>query len=643
VSSDLTFLIEENEKRPVSSPPVLISEYIEGNRVMPVNTPFPGFWENSRTPYAVEIMDNMSPFSPVQVTDVMKGAQIGLTAAAENVIGYWMDACPAEILYCSATDGLLEKWATKRLEPLIDSIGMREKIGITANIAGSRRTGDKMFAKSFIGGNLSMASAQSASGLRSDSIRVIVLDEIDGAPRELTTGEGNWLDVAMARLNAWGARSKALRFSTPTTSQISLIKECYEEGDRRKFNVPCVHCGTMMVLEFQHLRHEMRAGQLYKVWYECPHCQGEIQNYHKGAMLEAGVWVPTAVPSSKNRRSYHISSMYSPIGMMTWFSLYQKYLDAKEKPGGMRSFVNLYMGKPYKETGSRPKLEKVIALRGEYREKEVPDGVLFLTAGADVQQGSFGDPNNPPRVEMEICGHGAGFRTWSIAYLVFPGEITDPFSGAWENLDKWARDGGLQYRRSDDRAFQTQLVFIDSGDGNTIDAVYNFTSRWQNCYPSKGFGALVKRKQEKGDEAGPSNFKRYRVAKSNRSGDINFVEISTNYYKSHFYNNLRIERRDFEPQRPGFCDFPRDRGEKYFKMATAEEKLKDGSFLAGGRRNEALDCRVMNQCAADLYLDAKVNAMRLAAKAKGSSDVELQAINHKFILELMARQTARLA
>lgn len=643
MSTDLDFLISQNDLKPIDPPPPLISDWVEGFRILPTSTPFPGAWENSRSPFSIEIMDNMGPYSPINTTDVMKGAQLGLTAAAENVIGYWMRANPAEILYCSATDSLLEKWATKRLEPLIDSIGMRERLCATVNTAGSRRTGDKVFSKSFIGGNLSMASAQSASGLRSDSVRVLVLDEVDGSPAELKTGEGNWLDVAMARTNAWGARKRVLRFSTPTTWDMSLIRECYEAGDQRKFHVPCIHCGTMQVLEFKNLRHEMRGDHLYKVWYECPHCQATLHNYDKAAMFQAGVWVPTAISSSKNRRSYHISSMYSPIGMMGWFDLYQIYLDAQKKPGGMRSFVNLYLGLPYKEEGHRPKLDKVIALRGEYREGEVPDGVLFLTVGADVQQGSEKDPNNPPRIELEVVGHGAGFRTWSIAYIVFDGPINDPFDGAWGKLHEWAVGGGLTFRRADGRAFTSQLVFIDSGDGNYIDCVYNFTSRWQNCYPSKGFSALQKRKTEKGDEVGAHNFLRYRVAKSSRQGDVNFIEMSTNYYKTNIYNNLNIPRSDIEHQRPGFCDFPRDRGEKYFKMLTAEEKRTDGSFHAGGRRNEALDTRVMALCAADLFLEAKVSAMRLAAKAKGASEVELQMINVKFVLELLAKQTARLA
>lgn len=644
--NDIEFLKSENSKKPVDPPPPLISGYIDGHRVMPPATPFPGFWENERTPYLDEIMDNMSPFSPIITTSAMKGAQLGLTAAAENVIGYWMDANPAEILYVSATDELLEKWATKRLEPLIDSIGMREKIYAQAEVgAKSRRTGDKVYSKHFTGGALDMASAQSASGLRSDSKRILVLDEIDGAPRQLKTGEGDWIKVAKGRTNAWGPRKKILEFSTPTTYDGSLIRDRYEAGDQRKYFVKLPCCGKLDTLEFHNLKHEMRGGILYRVWYECPHCSGKIQNHQKTVMMSAASgakWKPTAKASTRNHRSYHISSLYSPVGMMSWYELYEEYLDCKDDPEKMRSFVNLYLGLPYKETGSRPSLEKVIALRGEYREREVPDGVLYITASVDVQRGSEKDPANPPRLEMEVVGHGAKFRTWSLLYKVFIGDTTtSSFDGAWEDMHQWAENGGLTFERSDGAKFPTSLVFIDSGDGVYMDIVFAFTRRWDNTYPSKGFSALMKKKKEKGDEAGPHNFKRYRAARSARQGDTEFYEISTNYYKTNIYNNLKIERQDFDPQRPGFCDFPRERNERYFKMLTAEEKRRDGSFHAGGRRNEALDCRVMNLCAGDVYLDSKVRSMQLAAKANGASDVEIASINHLFVLEVLTRRTQR--
>lgn len=644
--TDYEFLIEQNELRPTDPPPEFISEYIEGRRIMPPSTPFPGFWENDRSPYGIEIVDNLSPYNPVIITSVMKGVQLGLTAWAENGIGYWMDSVPAEILYVSATDALLEKWATKRLEPLIDSINMRHKIYAQAELGKkNRRTGDKTYRKEYSGGALDMASAQSASSLRSDTKRILILDEIDGAPKNLKTGEGNFLEVAYGRTNAWGARKKIMEFSTPTTFEESLIRERYEMGDKRKYKIKCPRCGEHIELQFQQLQAEFNDGFLDAVWYECQLCSDVIRNYEKTVFLSpknGAKWEPTALPQNKNHRSYHISSLYSPVGMLSWFELYQKYLECKGDPEKMRSFVNLYLGLPFKETGSRPKLDKVIALRGEYREREVPDGVLFITAGVDVQRGITRDPNNPARLEMEVVGHGKDFRTWSLLYKVFVGETTkSAFEGAWEIMNEWAASGGLQFRRDDGMIFPVKLILIDSGDGMYYDIVYSFAGRWGNTFPSKGFGALKKNKKEKGDEAGPHNFIRYRAKKSTRMGDATFYEISTNYYKTHIYNNLQIERRDFEPQRPGFCDFPRDRPEKYFKGLTAEEKLSNGSFHAGGRRNEPLDTRVLNICSGDIWLDAKVTEMRLAAKQKGATELELQQINHKFVLDMMHKQTMR--
>ena len=64
--SDAAFFARAIKRRPSAAPPRLISDYIEGRRIMPSNTPFPGPWQNARTPYWVEIMNSMSPFSPIQ-------------------------------------------------------------------------------------------------------------------------------------------------------------------------------------------------------------------------------------------------------------------------------------------------------------------------------------------------------------------------------------------------------------------------------------------------------------------------------------------------------------------------------------------------------------------------------------------------
>lgn len=642
-NSQIDFLIRENRLKPTTRPPSTVSGYVEGRRVLPPSTPFPGLWENSRTPYAVEIMDNMSPFSPVVYSDVMKGAQLGLTAAAENVVAYWMDANPAEVLYVSATEDLLLKWATKRLDPLIDSCGFRHKIHAQSDAsAKTRRSGDRTFSKEYVGGALDMASAQSASSLRSDSKRILVLDEIDGAPRLLRTGEGAWVDVAEGRTNAWGARKKILAFSTPTLYETSVVHERYQLGDQRHFMVPCPHCGKRQPLELgseesnHGLRPDREGGRLVNVYYLCQHCHEAIFNYHKGGLLHGGVWEPTAETYTPARRSYYINSLYSPVGMMSWMELYEKYEKAQETVDGMRSFTNLYLGLPYRETGQRPKLENVVELKGAYASGTVPNDVLFITVGADVQRGSKRDPDNPPRIELEVLGHGLGYRTWSIAYLRFEGEIDDPSGGAWAEMQRWAESGGILFKKKSGREMAPSLIFIDSGDGVHADTIYHFCDGWQSTFPSKGFDALKKRKNEKGDEMTTNNFKRFRAQKVGENTII--YEISTNYYKNLLYKSLKIQREDSGAQRPGFCDFPLDYPESYFKGLTAEEKRVDGSFhCPQGKRNEPLDCRVYAMCAADVYLDAKVAEIRANMKNNGASPMQISQVNSLTVLHALQR------
>jgi phage terminase large subunit GpA-like protein len=140
----------------------------------------------------------------------------------------------------------------------------------------------------------------------------------------------------------------------------------------------------------------MEAGRLKEAYYICDYCHDAIFNHHKTFMLMNGEWEPTAIPIDKYTESYHDSQIYRPVGMFSWTMMMAHYLKAQNDPEQMRSFTNLRLGLPFKEAGSRPKLENVIELRGGYREGEVPDDTLFLTMAIDVQTGSAKDTKNPP-------------------------------------------------------------------------------------------------------------------------------------------------------------------------------------------------------------------------------------------------------
>lgn len=642
----LDFVTERIEEIPSRITTSWIVDHAESNRVLPPSTPRPGPLNLDYTPYLKEPLNNLSPRSPVQRTIALKAAQGGWTMIAESAVCFYMDELPADQLFISATDGLLKRWAARRLEPAIDSYGIRHKIrSITKSGGKSRRSGDLTLSKEYGWCRLDMASARSSPSISATDKRILYRDEIDRAPPELTTGEGNWMEVSEARTNSWGDRKKIYDLSTPTTYELSLIWQAYLEGDRRLFMIPCPLCGKFQELrwgsaETQYgMKADMKAGKLERAFYVCDYCHDAFFNEDKHGFLIQGRWEASAEAENELIRSYHWSSMYAPIGMISWTALYQKFLKAIDDPARMRAFVNLILGLPYRAEGSRPKLKKVIELRGGYKEGTIPDGVLFLTMGMDVQRGSQKNVKEPARLELEICGHGIGYRTWSICYKVFEGPIDDPHDGSWADLDSFARDGGFLFKRKDGLEFSPVLIFIDSTDGVTADIVYQFAAGWHRTFPSKGFHSLVKRKTEGVDEMTGGEFKRYRYAKSGEDG---FYEIATVFYKNIVYRTLEIQRRDIDPQRPGFCDFPIDYGEKYFRMLTAEERRDGGAsfWCPTGRRNEALDCRVMNLCAAHVFLDTELAKQRELLQKKGLTKEQQKALTTKDILLGMAKAAA---
>ena len=658
---DLDFLISQNEAKPTEPPIALISEYIHQKRIMPPGSPRPGPLDVNYIPYMIEIMDTMGPYSGVTVVSVCKAVQTGATAnCAENVMAYYMDANPAEILYATATNDLLEKW-TKRLEPLIDSCGFRDKIVADVQNTKSRKTGDKMYSKEYPGGSLSMSSLQSPASLRSESKRIVIVDEIDGAPPKLTTGEGSPLYILHGRAAAYGSRSKFMEFSTPSTFEASVIWKRFEAGDQRKYYVPCPHCGEYQTLIFKQIRPEYQGDTLNYAWYECLKCKGKILNHHKTEMLDGGEWRPTAKPRAKNHRSYHISALYSPVGMMSWTGLCQKHIDAQADPAQMPSFTNLYLGEPYKEQGSRPPIEKVIALRGNYEEKTVPPGVIYLVLAADVQRGAtkYQDmgpgeladeidrmrksgrnlwKSKLPRIEFEVMGVGLHYKSWSVDYQVLYGHTTrGAYEGAFEELQKFG-ETGMIYRRADGVEYQPMIVLIDATDGVTQPIVFDFCERFGvNTFPTINTDWLNLKQDPHLDRETARTFDRYRFSRKGKSGPQH-VSISTNHYKKVLYSRLNIPRQAVNPQAPAFCEFPRNRPDYYFEMLTAEEMRKDGSFYNGGRPAEALDCRVYALCAADVWLEAEVRNSQDRAKKNGCSDLDVSRHDKKWLLNMMQQQ-----
>lgn len=593
-------------------------------------------FSHSRAPYLKEPIHFLGPDSDKQEVRCQFPAQTGKSTIAEMVIEYYISEYPTEILYVSSNETAAVKFMQRRIEPRCALKGIEFRADVESKSA--RRTGDTAYSKSFNGGNLDIASSLSPAQLASESKRLVIGDEIDRWKLTIST-EGNPLDILYARTQAWGDEKRILLISTPTTEDASLMNKLYQEGDQRLYYVGCPSCGHKQLLDFypgeeRGLKWEYKDGKIKKstVVYICESCLKPIKETSKNKMLNSGEWRKTVESSADHIVSYHINGLYSPF--LSWYEMAVDYEKAQKDINKMQAFENLKMGRIFKNIGTRPDIKKLLENNvGSYNSGEVPDGVLYLTMFVDVQRGSKGDFQNPPRLEFEILGIGAKYKTWSILYKRIEGPINNPFDGAWEDLHQWASENNLEFtRKSDGFKFPVSLIFIDSGDGENMDIVYRFSKRWGNTFPSKGFKSLTRRKKEAPDEFTESSFKRYRAAKMEE--DITLYEISTVHYKNNLYNTLDVERDKY-----GFCEFPKDYGENYFEMLIAEDRLADGSFVSKGKRNESLDCRVGCLCAADVFLDTELLNYKADAKSRGCKPEQIQQITHRTVIEQLEMST----
>lgn len=653
------------QARPTKSRNLSPTEFAETTRVTAGKRKGSKF-SLTHSPYIIRPLDLIGPASPIQFLFLMFPAQTAKSIFCQLATGYYAKEIPSEMIYVAPDEKRGRMTMERRIEPLFNSIGLEFRTH--SENRNTKRKGDLTLSKEFDGGNLDMATANSPASLSQETKRFAVGDEVDRWKLSLGA-EGTPWDVLAARLKQWGKRKKGIGVSTPTDWDVSQIFQLFQRGTQEEYFVPCYKCSHMQLLTIAKrsghgLTWKTRNDKIIEssIVYVCEKCSQSFKEIHKFDIIQTGSrgdaeWRQQAEPLTQYIASFHINALYSMFE--SWFDIATGYEETVEDPKKKKDFENLTMGLPYKEVGNRPKWENVTQLKGKYKSGDVPMGALFLTMSVDVQKGaekyrnmsdtelakaiasagSDSEEKNFPRVEFEVLGHGPAYRTWSILYKRFLGRTDNAFDGSFELLNDWAIEvsnehGNFGFSRYDGEFFPIVMTFIDSGDGTSNDVVYQFTQQWNSCFPIKGINAIKQRKGEKGDPLTGDEFMRYR--RTNLPGGIGLYTISTNFYKKRLYDQLTIKRIEEDPQKPGFCDFPRDRNNDYFKMLTAEERHRDGSYHAGGRRNEALDCRNYAQCAGDVYLDLLVEEKKASMKKEGYLKKDIMKINPKYMIDFMS-------
>lgn len=537
-------------------PKLTVSEWSDTERKLSAEASAePGQWITARNEPMRGVMDAVSDRS-VHTVVIMSSAQVGKTETCLNIIGYFIDHEPSPLLLLQPTLQMSEAFSKDRLAPMLrDTPALRGKVKDPR----ARDSGNTLLHKTFPGGHITLAGANSPASLASRPIRIVLADEVDRYPPSAGT-EGDPVSLARKRSTTFWNR-KTILTSTPTVKGISRIESEWEVSDKRRYFVRCEDCG-----EAQHLvwaQVQWPEGKPADAAYVCEHCGSIWDDTTRWRVLRKGEWEATA--PFNGTAGFHLNEIYSPwvrLGDMA-----TAFLNAKRSPETLKTWVNTSLGETWEEDS-----EKVDghALMGRLEEWDrAPNDVLVVTCGVDVQD---------DRLEIERVGWGTEEESWSLEHRIIYGDPSAP--ELWAELDDYLLTKTI---RQDGSELPVHGTAVDSG-GHHTQAVYKFVKdRFRRrVYAIKGMAGA-------GRPVWPKR------ASKNNKGRVNLFLIGVDSAKDAVYARLKIR----EPG-PGFCHFPKGREPAYFEQLTAEvvqTKYVKGFptrvyILPGGRRNEALDIRV---------------------------------------------------
>jgi phage terminase large subunit GpA-like protein len=417
----------------------------------------PGSYRWERAPYQKEWLDVLTDESTQKIV-LMTSSRVGKTSVMKAATLFWMVCEPTPIMWMLPNLEIAKQFSTSELDPALRDVRIARDL---IKDKRQRDSGNNILQKRYTGGVLHLIGAESPSGLHGKTVRVLFADEADRFP--FSAGkDGDPLTLAEVRTTTFQHRRKVVVSSTPTIKDLSHIETAYNASDRRRYHVPCPHCGFGQVLVWKQLMFKDTPNEPEYVCVECAACISETQKF---AMLQQGRWIAEN-PESKTK-GYHLNALYSVH--MSWADLVAEWQAAKNDRFKLQVFINTRLGETWDESGERVS-EHELAERLEKYNAQIPtkdetcNGVGILGASMDVQEN---------RLEVAVWGFGGNDELWLVDSLIFDGDTgTD---GPWQKAANYFLTA--RYQTLHGVAVGIRAIAVDSG--YQTERAYRFVQHLQ--------------------------------------------------------------------------------------------------------------------------------------------------------------------
>lgn len=601
-----------------------------------------GRWRHDMAPYLVEPMEALSGTTYTTVA-VSGPGQSGKTAIPENWLLASVGADPGDMLWYMPTQDLVNAFAKKRINTLIDTHDvLRRSLGL-------RAVDDSLGFKRFKTMSVEFL-VTTRSALISKSAPRIVVDEWDASDPTL----GDIKPLIDVRRQTFGRESTVLALSHPDLAGglderkwTKGIMSLYRDSTRCIWWWCCPECGAwsspnptasrVMSLDYP------TEGSLDDIAAEtrliCPVNGCVLEDHHRREMNLTGRWIGAGQTIAEDgtvegvRRQtdiagYWVTGLMSPFifggigGLASARVKAERELEATGDGKSLKEVIVKQWGFPYDPPRKVGSLDaNVIADRAEpdLALAIVPEGVRFLTAAIDIQANRF---------EWLVRGWGVDGESW----VIDVGRKTaDPATSPedWDAVLEQLLNRVWPLSDSSGRGMRLRAIVYDSGGSPGVttqayDAWRRLRARQRairtgtvdgrdawTVLPLKGMGS---------PNAAPLSVVYPDAARKDRrvsaGGTVPLGQFSANLFKDHLAGHLQRTE-------PGaWCvHFPaalrsEDGPHVWFEQLTAERRDKAGRWEnRSGARNEATDLMVMSHVAAHLHGLSRLNWTRPPAWA----------------------------
>lgn len=544
----------------------------------------PGRWSTEAAPPLSGIMD-LALHPRVRKLSICKGAQVGVSEAIRNVVGYLADREPDPVLLNLPNEQHGRGIFADRILPLFeDTPRLRElmtKDGRDATLS------QVSLCNGFV---LRLAWSGSAASLAAHPIRVVLNDEID----KFTPWTGNESDpISLAEVRtATYPNSTIISTSTPTTRD-GLIFRLWEASPiKLEFRCRCPRCRQLQALTFDRLKweapeagnqHERAAALLasQQAWYECSHCGAKLVESDRPSMLMHGCWstpdgtyqlhvdgreIGELPPEAEV--GLHLSALHSLAPKHRFANIAAEFIRTKDDPMRLQNFRNSWLGEVF-EIQTAAARSDVISVKSASAPDPhvVPSWAVALIATADTQKDHFW---------FTIRAWGHNFKSQLIHYGI---------ATTFDELYRVCLKSSFPIDGKTGEAATPSHLLIDTG-GNRTGEVYQFAMQdIGRIIPCKGASQKMQRPWQL----------------SPQPNGITLRLIDTDYFKDALF---RLMNDETDGERWQVHNAVTD---DYRHQLVSEHKVFDRRKhrevwipRTSGAANHLFDCEVLQCAAADM-------------------------------------------